>query len=150
MKKISKARRGGPGDQELSRIQTGRMWQIHQALAEGGPVNCSQMGRKLEVDRRTIHRDLDFMRDRLNLPIDYDARRKTYLYTKPVKQFPTLTISPGEMLALTTAQHTLAQYGGAPFARNLETALAASRGTPARRYPILRFVDLRSGWRLDL
>jgi len=99
------------------------MWQIHQLLAEGKPVNCFQLGRHLEVDRRTILRAMDFMRDQLNLPIGYDGSKKTYFYSAPVSQFPTLTISPGEMLALTAAQNTLAQYGGAPLARNLEGAL---------------------------
>lgn len=99
------------------------MWQIHQLLAEGKRVNCFQLGRHLEVDRRTILRAMDCMRDQLNLPIGYDGSKKTYYYTKPVSQFPTLTISPSEMLALTAAQNTLAQYGGAPLARNLAGAL---------------------------
>jgi len=110
-------------EQPNTRSQMDRLWQIHLALADGQRVNCSQMGAKLEVNRRTIHRDMDFLRDRLNLPVDYDSRRKTYFYSKPVKQFPTLTISPAEMLALMLAQNTLAQYGGNPVGQNLHSAL---------------------------
>ena len=123
MKTTVPTKRRPSGAQEPSPVKISRMWQIHQLLAEGKRVNCFQLGRQLEVDRRTILRAMDFMRDQLQLPIDYDASKKTYYYSRPVSQFPTLTISPSEMLALTAAQNTLAQYGGAPLGRNLEAAL---------------------------
>ena len=100
-----------------------RIWQIHSTLAEQTPINCTRLSDKLEVNRRTILRDLDFMRDRLNLPIEYDDRRKTFYYSKEVTSFPALTINSSEMMALKLAQHTLSQYTGSPFSSNLQAAL---------------------------
>ena len=74
--------------------------------------------------RRTFLRDIEFMMWSLNLPIKFDPVRKTYLYTRPVKQLPTLTISPDEMQALTTGQAVLAQFVGDPIALKLRSALA--------------------------
>jgi proteasome accessory factor B len=118
MKPMSK-----PPEQTNTRSQMDRIWQIHSTLAEQTPINCTRLSDKLEVNRRTILRDLDFMRDRLNLPIEYDDRRKTFYYSKEVTSFPALTINSSEMMALKLAQHTLSQYTGSPFSSNLQAAL---------------------------
>ena len=44
-----------------------RMMQIHSELAAGKFPNCSTLARRIEVSPKTIQRDLDFMRDRMNL-----------------------------------------------------------------------------------
>ena len=38
---------------------------IHEAIQSGGYPNATRLGRELEVSTKSIHRDLDFMRDRL-------------------------------------------------------------------------------------
>jgi proteasome accessory factor B len=62
------------------------------------------------------------MRDRLNLPIEYDERRYGYFYSAPVDAFPTLQITEGELLALVVAEKALQQYRGTPFERRLMNA----------------------------
>ena len=129
---------------EPSPVKISRMFQIHQMLAAGRPVNCFQLGRELEVDRRTIHRSMDFMRDQLQLPISYDAKKRSYVYTRPVDHFPTLTLGTGEMAALITAQSTLAQYAGAPLSGSLTGALnkisQLTGGTPPGSLPTIKVV----------
>ena len=68
------------------------MLRIHQALQAGGFPNASKLAREAEVSTKTIHRDVEFMRDRLNLPIEYDARRNGYHYTGEVSGFPTMFV----------------------------------------------------------
>ena len=67
-----------PPEQTNTRSQMNRLWQIHAALIEQTPVNCTRLSGKLEVNRRPTLRDLDFMRDSLNLPVEYDNHRKTF------------------------------------------------------------------------
>ena len=55
-----------------SRPPLERMHRLHDLLSNEQPVNCQQLGKDFEVSYKTIQRDLDFMRDRLNLPIEYD------------------------------------------------------------------------------
>ena len=43
------------------------MLRIHQALAAGNFPNASSLARAIEVATKTIHRDIEFMRDRFGL-----------------------------------------------------------------------------------
>ena len=111
-----------------SRPPLQRMQRLHERLSNGQPVNCQQLGRELEISYKTIQRDLDFMRDRLNLPIEYDPSRYTFRYTEPVGAFPLLQVSEGEILALFVAQKVLAQYRGTPFEKTLGIAFQKLTG----------------------
>jgi len=104
------------------------MLRIHDELRRGTLVNCTKLVRTLEVCRKTIVRDIAFMRDRLDLPIDYDARIQAYRYTHPVNAFPTVQVTEGELLALLVAQRALEQYRGTPFHRQLEIAFEKLAG----------------------
>jgi proteasome accessory factor B len=98
------------------------MLRIHDELRRGTLVNCTKLVKTLEVCRKTIVRDIAFMRDRLDLPIDYDTRIQAYRYTHPVNAFPTVQVTEGELMALLVAQRALEQYRGTPFHRQLEIA----------------------------
>jgi proteasome accessory factor B len=101
-----------------------RMLHIHQRLSAGDRFTCTQLGRDLEVARKTLVRDFAFMRDRLGLPVEFDPVRNTYRYTEPVGAFPTLQISEGEVFSLLIAQKALEAYRGTPFHRQLSTSFA--------------------------
>jgi predicted DNA-binding transcriptional regulator YafY len=119
--------------QELpqSRPPLERMMRIHRSLADGGYPNQTRLAAELEVTTKTIQRDLDFMRDRLQLPIEFDPRRNGYHYTEEVEAFPTLQISEGELFALLVAEKALQQYRGTPFEKRLVGALKKlSRSLP--------------------
>ena len=111
-----------------SRPPLERMQRLHDLLTNERPVNCQQLAGEFEVSYKTIQRDLDFMRDRLNLPIEYDAPRYSFRYTEPVEAFPLLQVSEGEILALFVAQKVLAQYRGTPFEKTLASAFQKLTG----------------------
>jgi len=99
-----------------------RMLRIHQALASGSYPNATRLAQEIEVVTKTIHRDIEFMRDRLGLPIEYDPRRYGYHYTQEVSAFPTLQITEGELFALLVAEKALQQYRGTNFEKPLVSA----------------------------
>jgi predicted DNA-binding transcriptional regulator YafY len=107
----------------LSRPPLERMLRIHQALQAGKRPNASTLARELEVSPKSIHRDLEFMRDRLELPIEYDGSRFGYCYTEEVSAFPTLQITEGELFALIVAEKALQQYRGTNFEKPLLSAI---------------------------
>ena len=117
-----------PGPDRLSRPPLERMLRIHDELRRQALVNCSKLARVLEVNRKTIMRDIAFMRDRLDLPIEFDARIQAYRYTHPVSSFPTVQVTEGELLALLVARRALEQYRGTPFHRQLEIAFEKLAG----------------------
>ena len=98
------------------------MLRIHQAIQAGGCPNASSLARDIEVSTKTIQRDLDFMRDRLSLPLVYDPSRYGYRYTEEVASFPSLQITEGELFALLVAEKALHQYRGTPFEKPLVSA----------------------------
>ena len=101
---------------------------IHQLLQDNEYPNCSKLAREFELCARTAKRDLDFMKYRLNLPIEYDSRRNGFHYTAPVDQFPGLAVTEAELFALLVAHKAIAQYHGTPFARPLDTAFRKLSG----------------------
>jgi predicted DNA-binding transcriptional regulator YafY len=106
----------------LSRPPLERMMRIHQAIQAGGFPNATQLAAELEVSTKTVNRDIDFMRDRLDLPVEYDGSRFGYYYTGPVSSFPTLQITEGELFALLVAEKALQQYRGTTFEKPLLSA----------------------------
>ena len=96
--------------------------QIHARLKDRHFPNCRKVAESLEVSPKTIQRDIDFMRYRLGLPIDYDPLQFGFYYSEPVTSFPNIEVSEGEITALFVAQKALAQYKGTPFEQPLRTA----------------------------
>jgi len=107
---------------KLSRPPLERMLRIHEELRRATPINSTQLVHDLDVSRKTIVRDISFMRDRLDLPIEFDAQLNTYRYTYPVNSFPAVQVTEGELMALLVARRAVEQYKGTPFHQQLEIA----------------------------
>lgn len=106
----------------FSRPPMARMMRIHDLIKDGAYPNCSSLAGEFEVSGKTVMRDLDFMRDQLRLPIEYDAQHRGFHYTRPVSAFPRIAMSEGEIVALLVAQKSLDQYKGTVFEKPLRSA----------------------------
>jgi len=106
-----------------SRPPLERMLRIHQAIQSGSFPNATQLARDIEVSTKSIQRDIEFMRERLSLPIAYDVGRTGYRYTGEVSAFPTMQITEGEIFALVVAEKALQQYRGTSFEKPLLSAI---------------------------
>src|SRR5438477_4211027 len=105
-----------------SRPPLERMMRMHERLKAGRYPNCRKLADELEVSSKTVQRDIDFMRYRMGLPIEYDQLHFGFYYTEPVSSFPNVDISEGELVALYIGQKALAQYKGTSFEAPLSTA----------------------------
>jgi proteasome accessory factor B len=99
------------------------MLRIHQALKSVTYPNAATLAAELEVCTKSVHRDLEFMRDRLRLPLEYDPSRFGYYYTEEVTSFPATQLTEGELLALVVAEKALQQYRGTSFEKPLLSAI---------------------------
>ena len=99
------------------------MLRIHQLLQAGNYPNASTLAAEIEVATKTIHRDIEFMRDRLNLPLKFDFGKNGWHYTGEVSAFPTMRITEGELFALVVAEKALQQYRGTSFEKPLLSAI---------------------------
>ena len=58
-----------------------RLYQIAGFLRSGQRFTLSILSKKFEVSLKTAQRDIDFLRDRLLWPMEYDRPRKTWILT---------------------------------------------------------------------
>lgn len=100
-----------------------RMLRIHQAVKDGKYPTANTLGKEMEVSYKSIQRDIDFMRDRLKMPLHYDFYRNGWHYTEKVSGFPSLQITEGEVVALVMAEKALKQYRGTTFEKPLLSAI---------------------------
>ena len=99
-----------------------RMQQIFSLIKSGESPNRHQLAAEIEVTVKTIQRDIDFMRDRLRLPIAFDQSLGGYTFTEPVSSFPLMELTEAELVSVFVAQKALAQYKGTPFEAPLRSA----------------------------
>lgn len=94
--------------------RTERFYKIDQLLHQKGAVSLEEFLTALGVSRATFKRDLEYMRDRLHAPIEWDRERRGYRFAgapmpdAPRYQLPGLWFNASEIRALLTMQHLLA------------------------------------------
>lgn len=124
-----------PTRERFSRPPWERMMRIHERIQAGGYPNCVGMAKEMGVSLRTVKRDVEFMMDRLKLPIEYDSRKYGFRYTRPVERFPGLPVTEAEVFALLVAHKAIAQYCGTPFEKPLAMAFRKLTGQLDTREP---------------
>jgi predicted DNA-binding transcriptional regulator YafY len=97
--------------------RTERFYKIDQLLHERKIVVFDDFSVSLGVSRATIKRDLEYMRSRLNAPIEWDRDAGGYRYAQtsrglPKFELPGLWFSADEIHALLTMQQLLANLDG--------------------------------------
>lgn len=122
-RKSESSRAGKPPTQSAQ----ARLLRIHDrlnvALRRARRVNCRVLGEDLGVSAKTIQRDITYMRETLELPIEYDSGEKSYGYRHEVPHFPLgPDLSVDERLALLVASRAMAEFSGVALAQELKGA----------------------------
>lgn len=60
-----------------------RLWWIGERLRLGEAINARHVIRRFEVSRKTVVRDVEFLRDRLGWPVEFDQSCSTYRLNGP-------------------------------------------------------------------
>lgn len=92
----------------------------------------------LEVSQRTIRNDLAFLRDRFNAPLEF-SRTQGHYYTDPEWRLPSISLSQGELFALTLGARMLEAYAGFSYADELRSAIKRL----SERLPEQTWIDLQ-------
>ena len=92
-----------------------RIYFIDREIASGKYPNTRTLAEAHEIGTATISRDIDFMRDRMNAPIEYDYTHKGYYYTEKAFRLPAAFASANDMLALGMAKTLLSLYQNTPI-----------------------------------
>jgi predicted DNA-binding transcriptional regulator YafY len=95
---------------------------LDQLIRSGRYPNTRTMASTLEVNPRTVHRDIEFMRDSWRAPIEFSREKRGYYYRDPDFALPIMRLTEGELVSLFLAERLLQQYKGTPFAADLAAA----------------------------
>ncbi|MCC7226080.1 MAG: YafY family transcriptional regulator [Burkholderiaceae bacterium] len=122
--------------------RTERFYKIQSLLRSGAPVTMVQMQERLEVSRATLNRDLAYLRDRLNVPIEWDAGQRGYVLVKRpgekyLVELPGVWFNQQEIHSVLTMLELIGKLepGGvlgsqmAPFRARLEALLEQGTGS---------------------
>lgn len=101
-----------------------RIFEIHSSIRSGSLPNCSKLAKALGVDRKTIQRDITFMRDELGLPLMYCDDLHGYRYDGDVSDFPVFEITEEELASLFFARNALQGIRGTRLADELSQAFS--------------------------
>jgi predicted DNA-binding transcriptional regulator YafY len=98
-----------------------RIKEIFVRLHRGVLPKKKDLARDLNVDERTIGRDIADMKSIFNLPIEYSAEYRGYRLTAIVDEMPTMdNVHEDDMLAFSVAMKALLEYKDTPFYQDLE------------------------------
>jgi len=98
-----------------------RLQTIHHEIKEGRRPNTSSLAGRLSVSSKTVQRDIDYLRDELGAPIEFDREANGYRYTRSDYVLPFLPVDGNDLFSIGVAAQVLALFGGTPIARDLKS-----------------------------
>jgi len=112
----------------LTRPQTGRLKRILQLIREGMKrgelASAGRMAQDMDVTWRTVIRDLDYLRDDEQAPIEYDDSRKGYYLSDVQWKLSAVDLSRSEVFAFFVARKILDSYHGTALEPDMHSLLA--------------------------
>lgn len=100
-----------------------RLLRMDGMIRSGSYPSVKTFVEHFEVSTRTVHQDVEFLKERLNAPLKYDRSRKGYYYTNKSWKLPTLSITEGQLLALFLSAEVAERYLGTSFEQPLRAAI---------------------------
>ncbi|MSQ92660.1 MAG: WYL domain-containing protein [Gammaproteobacteria bacterium] len=102
--------------------RTERFYKIRRRLIEKGALTRREVEEELEISHATFKRDIEYMRDRLNVPIVWSREREAYVIDPDadVAELPGIWFSPAEIYALLEIEHLLERLQPGLLGRQLD------------------------------
>ena len=104
-----------------NKVQRYRLLQIDEEIRNGRFPNSTSLAEKIEVSSRTIQRDIEYMKDMYNAPIEYDYQKNGYYYTESSFYIKSVPLSEGELFSVTLFDQLLEQYRNTPLENDLRS-----------------------------
>jgi predicted DNA-binding transcriptional regulator YafY len=115
-----------------------RLLEIDTLIRSNTRQTAGTLAQAVERSERTVRKDLEFLRDRYHAPLLY-GKAKGYHYTDPEWRLPSISLSKGELFALTLGARMLESCAGSSYKEELESAIARL----AERLPDQSWVNLQ-------
>ncbi len=108
-----------PSGTMASHLAIERYVWFDRQVRNGRYPNATTLAARFETSRKTAQRCIDFMRDRLRAPLEYDQSEKGYFYTEQGFELPSVGVSQEEILAVVVAKKLLADASGGLLGQDL-------------------------------
>jgi len=105
---------------DRSKTQFSRLLELDRRIRAGEHPNCLTFSADWEMAQKTVQRDIEYLRDQLQAPIEYDRKKKGFYYTDTQWFLPALSLAEGDLFYILLASKVLEQYRGTPVARHVE------------------------------
>lgn len=103
------------------KAKTFRILSIDKIIRSGSYPNATKLAKEFEVSRATIMRDLDFLRDRYQAPIEYDYFKKGFYYTDDSFVIQNVLLNESEVFSIFAIQPLLEQYQNTPLEKSVKS-----------------------------
>jgi predicted DNA-binding transcriptional regulator YafY len=98
------------------------IWFDSQVKAKKYP-NTTSLASQFEISTKTAQRDIDFMRDRLYCPLEYDLSQKGYYYDDETFTLPMVYLTSAELSSLLIARKILQDISGGNLGDEISSIL---------------------------
>ncbi len=95
---------------------------IDQEIRRGCYPSPQALADLLEINVRTVFRDVKTLRDDFGAPVKFDSGKNGYYYNEPTWNLPAILFTEKELLALLIARNAITQFTGDPYGEHLRQA----------------------------
>jgi predicted DNA-binding transcriptional regulator YafY len=104
-----------PSRMSLPKVALPRIYRIDAEIASGKYPNSKYLAKKYQTSVSTISRDIEFMKNTLGAPIEYNPYYRGYYYTEKLYRVPGGFSGVDDLLALGMAKSILTLYRETPL-----------------------------------
>lgn len=108
----------------INKPQHARLLFIDEKIRSSSYPNAASLSKEYEVSGRTITRDIEYMRDSLGAPIEYDKVKKGFYYSEANFFLPAIDIKESDFFAICITEKALKQYENTPLYDKLSSVFS--------------------------
>lgn len=95
-----------------------RFFWFDAEVRKGRYPNASTLAQRFELSSKTAQRSIEYFRDRMQVPAEYEVARKGYYY-RQAYELPMLQLSESELLALLVSKKLLSDAAAGPLGEEI-------------------------------
>ncbi|WP_244951139.1 helix-turn-helix transcriptional regulator [Treponema phagedenis] len=107
-------------DKKEGRLRFWRILQLDEVIRTKKYPTLKTLVQVLGVSARTVQRDIEFLRDMYNAPIEYDHTRRGYFYTENTFFLKSVFLNEEEFFSVAIFEKLLRQYRNTPIEKLLQ------------------------------
>ena len=111
-------------NEKEGKVQFWRLLKIDEQLRAKRFPSARSLAKEFDVSKRTVERDIEFLRDRYEAPIEYDHSKCGYAYTQETFFLKSLFLTDEELFSAAVFEKALQQYRNTPIEGRLKAVFA--------------------------